>query len=334
MCKNSLLEVEKMRSVKKKTMGFVISHKENEHRRALLPKDIKIIQNPTQLFFEKNYGNVLNIADEEYLALGCQIVSREVALQQDIICEPKIGDAEFLQNLLPGQLIFGWVHAVQNRDITDLLIEQKSSAYAWEKMYYMNRHSYWRNNELAGESGIVHAYLLNGRMPYDTKVAILGRGSTAQGANRILTKLGADVCIYNRNQEALFKKELGDYDVIVNAILWDTTRHDHIIYEKDLKRMRKGAMIIDISCDEHGAIETTSPTTFEDPTYYVDGILHYAVDHTPSIFYQTATAAISEETSKYIDDLIEGNPNPILRDALIIEDGKIMDQDINKFQDR
>lgn len=254
--------------------------------------------------------------------------------KEDIICEPKIGDAEFLQNLLPGQLIFGWVHAVQNRDITDLLIEQKSSAYAWEKMYYMNRHSYWRNNELAGESGIVHAYLLNGRMPYDTKVAILGRGSTAQGANRILTKLGADVCIYNRNQEALFKKELGDYDVIVNAILWDTTRHDHIIYEKDLKRMKKGAMIIDISCDEHGAIETTSPTTFEDPTYYVDGILHYAVDHTPSIFYQTATAAISEETSKYIDDLIEGNPNPILRDALIIEDGKIMDQDINKFQDR
>lgn len=317
-----------------KTIGFVNSHKTGEKRIALLPRDIIEIQHREALFFEEGYGSDLNISDAEYTTLGCQIVSRKIALAQDIICDPKIGDSTFIKSLHPGQTLFGWVHAVQSKEVTDILIGNKLSAYAWEDMYEDNRHSYWRNNELAGEAAVMHAYQLNGVMPYDTKVAILGRGNTARGAQRILTGLGAAVRVYNRNQEKLFQKEMTEFDVIVNAVLWDTSRKDHLIYQTDLKRFKPGTMFIDVSCDEHGAIETTVPTTLSNPIYEIDSVIHYAVDHTPTIFYRSSSSAISTETIKYIDDLVENRPNTILENALIIEHGQILDKRINHFQNR
>jgi N5-(carboxyethyl)ornithine synthase len=317
-----------------KTIGFVNSHKLGEKRIALLPKDITQIQHRESLFFEEGYGSVLNISDTEYAALGCHVVPREIALAQDIICDPKIGDASFLEGLHPGQTLFGWVHAVRSEKVTNTLLANELSAYAWEDMYEDNRHCYWRNNELAGEAAVMHAYQLNGIMPYDTKVAILGRGNTARGAQRILIGLGADVHVYNRSQEKLFQKEMTEFDVIVNAILWDTSREDHLIHQNDLKRFKPGTMFIDVSCDEHGAIETTVPTSLDNPIYEIDSVIHYAVDHTPTIFYRSASSAISTETVKYIDDLIESRPNVILKNALIIEQGHIMDKRITQFQNR
>lgn len=317
-----------------KTIGFVNSHKLGEKRIALLPKDIVELKHREALFFERNYGSDLNISDTEYAALGCQIVSRKVALAQDIICDPKIGNATFIKDLHPGQTLFGWVHAVQNKEITDTLVANQLSAYAWEDMYEDNRHSYWRNNELAGEAAVMHAYQLNGVMPYDTKVAILGRGNTARGAQRILIGLGADVKVYNRKQEKLFQKEMTEFDVIVNAILWDTSRTDHLIYQKDLKQFKPGTLFIDVSCDEQGAIETTVPTSLNNPIYEVDGVVHYAVDHTPTIFYRSSSNAISSETANYIDKLVENRPNKILKNALIVDNGRIIDERINQFQHR
>lgn len=317
-----------------RTIGFVNSHKSGEKRIALLPKDIVQLKHTRALFFEEGYGSDLNISDAEYSDLGCQIVPREVALAQDIVCDPKIGDSTFIKDLLPGQTLFGWVHAVQSEDVTDTLIDNKLTAYAWEDMYEDNRHSYWRNNELAGEAAVMHAYQSNGVMPYDTKVAILGRGNTARGAQRILTSLGADIKVYNRNQEKLFQKEMTEFDVIVNAILWDTSREDHLIYQSDLNRFKPGTMLIDVSCDEHGAIETTVPTSLEDPIYEIDNVIHYAVDHTPTIFYRSSSSAISTETVKYIDDLVENRPNEILDNTLIIDNGLIIDERINQYQNR
>ncbi len=317
-----------------KTVGFPIGHKENEKRRALIPADLGKIAHPEQLFFEAGYGEVLGYSDEDYQKYGAKIVSREEALSKDIICDPKIGDAEYLKDLKCGQTIFGWVHAVQNRDITDAIVNNQATAYTWEDMFELGRHSFWHNNEMAGEAAIMHAFQCFGEMPYNTKVALIGRGNVATGALRILTCLGADVTIYNKRLEKLFQKELGEYDVVVNALLWDTRRKDHIIYREDLKRMKNNALIIDISCDRNGAIETCVPTTIEEPTYIVDGITHYAVDHTPTLFYKTATQGISAVVARYLDELIENNPGEVLREALAIENGVILDQRINDFQGR
>lgn len=316
-----------------KTMGFLISHKENEKRRALLPTDIKHIKHKHNVFVETGYGDVLGYSDEEYLAEGICVESRDRILEKDILCDPKIGDAEYLDNL-DGQTIWGWVHAVQNREITDKLINGRLTAFAWEDMYDGGRHCFWRNNEIAGEAAVMHAYMCYGAFPYNTKVAVIGRGNTANGAIKTLNELGATVTIYNRHTEALLKNELSEYDVIVNAVLWDTKRKDHIISRKDLRSMKRNSMIIDISCDRNGGIETSIPTSFEKPTYMVDGVLHYVVDHTLSLFYKTASESISKEVSKYVDQLLEMRPQEVLNAAEIVRKGELIDPRIATFQGR
>ncbi|MEK6509172.1 N(5)-(carboxyethyl)ornithine synthase [Myroides sp. C4067] len=316
-----------------KTVGFPISQKKNEKRRCLIPNDIKYIKNKEYIYVEEGYGDVLGYTNEDYLKAGVHIVSREEVLSKDIICDGKIGDAAYLDKL-NGQTIYGWVHAVQNRDITDILINNKLTAYAWEDMFEDGRHTFWRNNEIAGEAAIMHAYTLHGLFPYDTKVAIIGRGNIGKGALKILTFMGADVTMYDRKTEKLFQKELHLFDVVVNCILWDTSRTDHIIYKEDLKRMKKGALIIDVSCDRNGGVETCIPTSMDNPIYVVDDVVHYAVDHTPSIFYKTISKSLSEEVSKTIDYLIEENTNTVLKEALIMKNGEIIDQRIAAFQKR
>ena len=297
-------------------------------------KHISSIKNKKSIYIETGYGNVLGFTDEDYNRAGVHIITREEVLKKDIICDPKIGDAEYLSQL-KDQIVFGWVHAVQNKNITDIMVKNKITAYAWEDMYDSGRHVFWRNNEIAGEAAIMHAYNLYGLFPYNTKVAILGRGNVARGALKILTLMGADVMVYTRKMEQLFRKEISKYDVIVNAILWDTSRKDHIIYKEDLKRMKRGALIIDISCDRNGGIETCIPTTIDQPTYTIDGITHYAVDHTPTLFYKTISESLSEIIVSYVDDLIEGKPdNEILNKSLIIDHGEIIDQRIITFQNR
>lgn len=235
---------------------------------------------------------------------------------------------------LQNQPIFGWVHATQNRDITDKLIAGKLTAFAWEKMFQKGRHVFWRNNELAGEAAIMHAFQCYARMPYETKVAVIGRGNTARGAIKVLNMLGADVHQYDRRTEALLRDELGEYDVVVNCVLWDVMRKDHIIYRDDLKRMKRNSMIVDVSCDRNGGIETSIPTTIEEPTYVVDGVLHYVVDHTPALFHKTFTYNNSEVIWKYIDELQTGHYDEVLRNSLIIDQGRIIDQEITEYQHR
>lgn len=317
-----------------KTVGFPISHKENENRRAIVPDDLKKLSHPEMVYIESGFGSVLGLNDEDFATAGCQVVSHEVALKQDIICDPKIGDADYLEKLGKGQIIFGWVHATQNRDITDKIISSGLTAYAWEHMFEKGRHTFWFNNELAGEAAVLNAFQCFGQLPFGLNVAVIGNGNTARGAVRVLNMLGAHVMQYGRKTEQLLREEIGNYDVIVNCILWDVHRKDHVIFKNDLSRMKRGSMIIDVSCDRNGGVETCVPTTIEKPTYLVDGILHYAVDHTPSLFYKTFSYNNSKIICRYIEELMNDDVGEVLKNSLIFENGRIMDQEIIDYQGR
>lgn len=314
-----------------RNIGFVISHKENEQRRALVPEDLARMKHPGNVVIEEGYGNALGFTDEDYTRLGARVATRAEVLTQPVVCDPKIGDAEYLSDLRD-QTIFGWVHAVQNKDISDKICSGGLTAIAWEDMYEDGRHTFYRNNEIAGEAAIMHAFLCHGVFPYGCKVAVIGRGNAAMGAVKALHYLCADVTIYDRRTEKQLSRDLPVYDVVVNAVLWDTERLDHIIYKEDLARMKPGAMIIDISCDRAGGIESSVPTTIENPDYMVDGIRHYVVDHTPSLFYKTSSYEISRAASRFYDSIIENSPNPVLEKATCIRDGKIIDRRIIDFQ--
>lgn len=309
-----------------RTIGFVNSTKENEKRLALLPEHLDKIKNKSSLYFETGYGELLGHADKEYTDEGANIVSRMEALTKDIICDPKIGDAEYLSDLAENQTIFGYIHALQNMDIRNKITDGFLTAIAWEDMHEDGRHIFWRNNELAGEAAIMHAFTLYGRLPYECKVAVIGRGNTARGACRILSSLGAEVVVYDRKMENLLREQINDYDVIINSVSWDTLRDDHIIYKSDLKLMKKNSMIIDVSCDRCGAIETSIPTTIEDPTYLTEGVLHYVVDHTPSLMFYSASKAFGDVIVNYLDEILENKnySRDTVDNATIIKDGIII----------
>ena len=309
-----------------RTMGFITSTKKNEKRIALLPEHIEKIKNKGNLYFEKGYGELLGHMDEEYIAKGANVVKQKEVLSKDIICDPKIGDSDYLSDFKEKQTIFGYIHAMQNADIKDKIVNNSMTAIAWEDMNEDGRHVFWRNNELAGEAAIMHAFTLYGRMPYECKVAVIGRGNTARGACRILSSLGAEVRAYDRKMEGLIRYEIADYDVIVNSVTWDISRNDHIIYKEDLKRMKKNSMIIDVSCDKCGSIESSIPTTMEAPTYLTDGVLHYVVDHTPSLMYYTASRAFGDVLVNYTDGMIEDEEysDETIKKAVIIKDGIVL----------
>jgi len=314
-----------------KTMGLVISHKNNEARRALLPKDLKKINHVSALYFETGYGEKVGCTDDEYVAAGANIVTREEALQCDIIVDVKLGDADYVYAISEEKVLIGWAHAAQQIAFTDAVIANNHTVLAWEEMYEGGRYLFYRNREIAGEAGILQAYQYAGKMPYETKVAVLGNGQTAKGALRILHGLGADV--YGYRLEELFKKNMYDYDVIVNCVLWDTNRTDRIIYKEDLQQFKRGAMIVDISCNKHLEIETTKPTTIDDPVYTIDGVIHYAVDNTPAMFPHSVTSVLSEGFAKYVDKIMEDAYDDVLNEAILIKEGHILDEDVLKFRE-
>ena len=319
-----------------KTMGFLISHKNGEKRRAILPEQIANLKYPAQLYFEAGYGQSVGVADEEYEACGCQVVSREEAMKCDIIADVKLGDADYLEQIEGKKILFGWAHTVQNVDFTSKILEKGHAVVAWEEIFEDGRYIFYRNREVAGEAAVLHAYRYCGKMPYDTKVAILGNGQTAKGAMRILHGLGATVDVYGRRLEQLFRKKMTEYDVLVNCVMWDTSREDRIIYKEDLKRMKPGTLIIDVSCDPYLEIETSHPTTIDDPVYTVDGVIHYAVDNTPAMYPITVTKVLSEGLERYIDMMLttdfEEYPDNV-KDATVILEGRIRDERIRAFRE-
>lgn len=320
-----------------KTMGLLISHKNGERRRALLPEQVKVLKHPDKLFFEHGYGESVGRSDDEYISAGAHVVPREEALKCDIITDVKLGDAEYLETLDDNKILFGWAHAVQGIDFTTAVLNHNHTVVAWEEIYEDGRYIFYRNREVAGEAAIMHAFRYSGKMPYDCRVAILGNGQTAKGALRILHGLGAEVDVYPRKFEKLFMKKMYEYDVLVNCVMWDTSRTDRIIYKEDLKKMKQGTLIIDVSCDPHLEIETSHPTTIDNPVYTVDGVIHYAVDNTPAMYPITVTKVLSEGIARYVDilvsDEIEHYPEN-LKIATQIINGHIIDERISDFRKR
>lgn len=315
-----------------KSVGFVISHKNNERRRALLPYDLKNIKNLSQLYFEKGYGESVGYTDEEYIEYGVNIVSREEVLKCDVLVDVKLGDADYFDDIKEPKLLVGWAHAVQNIDFTSNVINANHSVLAWEEIFENGRYIFYRNREVAGEAAILHAFRYSGRLPYDSKVAIIGNGQTGKGAFRILAGLGAEVDIYSRKQEEMFKTNMYQYDVVVNCVMWDTNRKDRLIYKEDLKKFKQGTLIIDVSCDPYLEIETSHPTTIDDPVYEVDGVIHYAVDNTPAMYPISVTKNLSKVFCKYVDNIITEEYPESIRKAFVINEGHILDDNIKKFR--
>ena len=191
-------------------------------------------------------------------------------------------------------------------------------------------------------------------------ITIIGAGNVGLGAAELAASFGNEVRILDVNMDGMLAAKktmppnvqflfsnrdnlvrcLKESDVLLNAILWPKHRKDHLVNREDLKLMKKGACVIDVACDDHGAIETCRSTTHDDPVYREEGVLHYCVDNIPSAFSQTASTTLANATLPYLLQLADKGfkkaieENPFLRAGMTCWGGKLTLKETSLKQNR
>ena len=246
----------------------------------------------------------------------------------------------------------------------------------WNRDGSFSLHVFHRNNELAGYCSVLHALQItgvSGSYGRPLRGVVIGFGATARGAVSGLTALGVhDVDVLTHREVAavaapiptarLFHFDdnestgrvshvdtldgavpladfLTQHDVIVNCVLHDTDDPHVFMTEADLAHVAAGTLIIDVSCDEGMGFSWARPTTFREPTFVVgDNVVYYAVDHSPSYLWDSATREISEGLLPFLRPVMDGSAaweaDPTIRRAIEIRNGVIQNPAILSFQGR
>lgn len=248
--------------------------------------------------------------------------------------------------------------------------------YHWSLEGHREIHIFCKSNELAGYCAVFHALQVIGSDAHYgplRKAAVLSLGSVSRGAVFALAGRGfSDITIYTQRPPYLVQNQpfgceyrqmqrhpgnerlmmavgpdgslslmadvLADADIIVNGILQDTDRPVLFLQEDDVSHLRPGCLIIDISCDAGMGFPWARPTSFDDPTFMVGEVTYYAVDHTPSYLWNSASWSLSEALLPYLPVVMGGprswDQEPTVRRAIEIREGVIQNPKIIVFQRR
>ena len=246
--------------------------------------------------------------------------------------------------------------------------------HRWNKNGDWQMHIFHKNNEIAGYAGVLHALSLmgmDGNYGPQRKAVVISFGSVSRGAIHGLRAMGihnitiftqryaifvADqmvsmeyyqyeqtpegklMAIYPDGSSTPFVEALQDADIIVNGILQDTDNPIMYVEEEEIDQLKRSALIVDISCDEGMGFPFARPTTFSDPMFKAGHVNYYAVDHTPSYLWNSASWEISNSLLPYLPLVMEGperwEKSETLRRAIEIQDGVIRNPKILSFQNR
>jgi N5-(carboxyethyl)ornithine synthase len=282
--------------------------------------------------------------------------------------------AEDIKAVREGALVWGWLHSVQQSVITQIAIDRKLTLVAWENMYYQGErdltHIFNKNNELAGYCGVQHALQLtgiDGNFGPPRKAVVISLGSVSRGGIYALQGHGFnDITVYTQRPSFLasnklpgvkyrqiiknnagliesvhsdgekipFIDELATADIIVNGILQNPNDPVIFITDNDIFKFKKACLVVDISCALGMGFSFARPTDFVDPIIKVGNIRYYAVDHTPSLLWDSASWEISNCILPYLPYIVEETENKVLEAAIDIKDGRILNKDILSFQNR
>jgi len=366
-------------------MGVIgTSKKEDERRVPIHPEHLKRLpeQIRKHLIFEKGYGKPFNVKDEDISELTGGTATRREILSEigsAIIAKPILSD---LQELKEGGIIWGYPHCAQQMDITQTAIDKKLTLIAFEDMYVWNpngqmgRHTFYKNNEMAGYCAVIHALQLkgiDGHYGNQRKVIIFSFGAVSRGAIYALKSHGfrdITICIQrpdhevreevldvhytrirkgNENEPRLIVVEhdgserpllelINESEIIINGTYQDTDDPIDYVMEVEKSCLKPGSLIIDVSCDEGMGFYFAKPTSFKAPLIAIDKVDYYAVDHTPSYFWESASRSISAALIVHLPSVISGreswNKNLTIKNAININDGHIVKDTILRFQNR
>ncbi|MET0974943.1 MAG: N(5)-(carboxyethyl)ornithine synthase [Leifsonia sp.] len=364
--------------------ALATSRKKNERRLPIHPLHLERIDADLRdrIILETGYGERFGISDGQLSSLVHRIAPREELLaDSDIVLLPKPQAAD-LADLHEGQVLWGWPHCVQDRELTQAAIDKKLTLIAFEAMNHWTPeggfalHVFHKNNELAGYASVLHALELTGSTGHYGRrmnAVVIGFGATARGAVTALNALGihdvqvltsrgiaavgapihsATIVQFDQDEDGSFLSAVLDgderkplapflagHDIVVNCTLQDPNNPVVYLATSDLALFAPGSLIVDVSCDEGMGFEWATMTTFDDPIFEVgDHIRYYAVDHTPSHLWNSATWEISEALLPFLRTVMDGpddaERNETIRRAVEIRDGVIQNPAILTFQNR
>ncbi|MDW7668298.1 MAG: alanine dehydrogenase [Bacillota bacterium] len=334
-------------------IGIPKEIKNNEFRVAATPNAVQeIIENKNKVYVEKNAGLKSGYTDYEYMKVGAEIVDREILFNKSqLIYKVKEILPDEYGYMRENLMIFTYLHSNSDIKMTKILLENKVIAISYEDIEDKNGNFPLLEpmSEIAGKGGFLAALdlcksinggqglLLSGISGIKKPVVtIIGAGNSGIGAAEVASSLGNDVRILDIDKNKLNKAKnilpknistlysnkknlktcIKESDVLINCVLWNKNANGHLIFREDLKNMKETAIIVDVSCDEAGAIETSRPTSHDDPIYFEEGICHYAVDNIPSAYSRTATEILSNSTLPYLLKITKyGLKNTLLEDS-------------------
>ncbi len=367
------------------TFGVIgTSKKEDERRIPIHPEHLSRLpeQIRRQLIFEEGYGAPLGIEDSEIAAQTGGIATRHELLADIgmvIIPKPVLSD---LQELREGGILWGWPHCVQQWAFTQTAIDRKQTLIAFEDMFVwgpdgqIGRHTFYKNNELAGYCAVLHALQLkgvDGHYGKQRKTIIFSFGAVSRGAIYALQARGyrdITICIQrpdhevreevpgchyvriregNEGEPRMLVVEhdgterplidlISQSDIIVNGIFQEPDHPILFVTEEERSCLKPGCLIIDVSCDEGMGFFFAKPTTFKNPMFKIGMVDYYAVDHTPSYLWESASRSLSAALLVHLPTVVAGHEswqqNETIRRAVNIDAGVIQKPAILSFQKR
>jgi len=347
-------------------IGIPKEIKEHEYRVAATPQGVRqLIKKGHMVIVERSAGSGSGFPDEEYLKAGAEVSGREqLFLASELIVkvkEPLPAEYALLRN---GQAIFTFLHLASNPGLTKVLLDKHIAGFGYETLEADGSLPLLRPmSEIAGKMApVIAAYYLQkihggegllftgaGEVP-GAHVLILGAGIVGMSALEVAYGMGSDITVINRGEDKLkqiatmykgnvktlpatkenIEAEALKADAVIGAVYITGAKTPKLISRELVSRMKKGAVIVDVSVDQGGCAETTHPTTHSAPVYTVDGVVHYSVANMPGAYPRTSTLSLTGKTVEYVAALADMgietavSENRPLRSALNTYKGKIM----------
>ncbi|MGD9895782.1 MAG: alanine dehydrogenase [Candidatus Methylacidiphilaceae bacterium] len=346
-------------------IGVPKERKQGEDRVALTPAGAHaLVQAGHSVTMESEAGLLSGFCDAEYTRAGARIGDWESCWQSDLVVkvkEPADSEIPFFRK---GLLLFSYLHLAANRSLTTAMVSQGVTALAYETLQLSDGSLplLIPMSEVAGRVAVqagAHflenaqggSGILLGGVPGvpPGRVVIVGGGTVGTQAARIASGMGAEVLLFDQNPVRLrflddlfggrirtavvtpyyLEEELQRADLAIGAVLVPGARAPKVLSRRMIQRMRRGSVVMDISIDQGGCIETvTHPTTHDDPVFSVDGILHYAVTNIPAAVPRTSAFALTNATLPWIlilasSGIAAAKTNPDLRSAINTIEGEV-----------
>jgi alanine dehydrogenase len=329
--------------------------KAQENRVGLLPSAAyQLIQRGHRVLVEKGAGVGAGYTDEEYTRAGVELLDKhaEVFARAEMIVKVKEPLPDEYRLLREGQILFTYLHLAASKPLTEALVKSRVTAIAYETVEVNRRLPLLEPmSEIAGRmSIIVGGYFLAkhhggkgvllGGVPgvLPGKVIVIGGGTAGVNAARMATGLGADVTILEVDVERMrflditmhtahtlysspahVTELLPSVDLLIGAVLVPGAKAPKLINREMLRLMKPGSVLVDIAIDQGGCVETSRPTTHEHPTFVEEDVIHYCVANMPAAYARTATQALTNVTSRYVELLADhGVPGTFHRDPHLL----------------